>query len=278
MTTAKLLAALLAAAVTVFPAYGADEQARQGIATCMSRPGAIPGPKCKPVFDKLNGLLAAKDWSGLGRALAFGSDGDENMALLDWQQETLTSGRGGFFVSMSYARNLWLIGSSQNVEDVGKDLRMSSAMITLYTFIIVRVDGLECQDATSPGHRMDQLIQQLGEVFRFLASKPKDVRDRVISNAVTMDRLLAPHRDHNDDCLCGAGMMGMFAGLMGGTQREVATPPGGVGRTIEVSPPPAWKPAYVAPEVYEPAKAKARADMQKTIEEFIDGIAEAPSK
>ena len=275
MTAGRLLPALVAAALAALPAYGADEQAKPGMATCLSVPGAIPGPKCKPTFDKLNALLDAKDWGGLVRALSFGSDGEENMALLDWQQDAITSGRGGLLVSLAYARNLWLVGSSQNAEDPARDLRMSSAMITLYAFILIRVDGLECQDSTSPSHRMDQLVQQQKDVLLFLASKPKEARDHVISNAVAMEKLLAPHREHNDELLCNGGMLAMMAGLMGGQQREVPTPPGHVGKTTDVVPPAGWKPAFLAPEVYEPAKAKARDDLQKTVEAFVDVMVKA---
>jgi hypothetical protein len=267
-----VMPALLALSLGAVSGNAADPS---GPVTCMERATKDPRPTCKVVYGKLDALLAAKDWNGLGQALAPTSDFDTFTATLDWLQERVISGRGGFFVATFYARNLWLIGNSDKVEDPAKDLRMTAAMMTLYAFILIRVDGLESQDPSSPSHRLDQLIEQRGEVFRFLASKPKDVRDHVISNAVSMDRMLAPHREHNDDTLCNAGMTAMMSGLMSGQQREAPTPPGHIGKTIEVLPSPAWKPAFVAPEIYEPAKAKARAELQQTVEAFVDAMATA---
>jgi len=65
-------------------------------------------------------------------------------------------------------------------------------------------------------------------------------------------------------------MAQMRAGLERGTQQQIPNPPGAVGRSIGVTPPPDWAPKFASPEVYKPKQAEARAMMPELLRKLME--------
>ncbi len=217
----------------------------------------------------LDHLLASKDWTGLAKALSIDQPKEKLGISTVWGLAEVRAGRGGFFLTTFVSRDLWLSGNLMQVEDPQNDPRVGAAAMALYAVTVIRVDGTECADATSPTARFDQLLQQRNTVFRFLAAQPEEVRSAAISMAIAMDRDIGPKRPHQDVMLCNFGMDGMMAAMQSGTAHEVPNTSGHVGKTVDATPPPGWKPKFVQASVYEPAKAKVRASLQEQLEDLV---------
>lgn len=233
------------------------------------------GPSKGDLLDfrqSLDRLLASKNWVGLADALSPDQPKEKFGVSTVWALAQVRAGRGGFFLTTFASRNLWLGGNLVQVEDPQSDPRVGAAAIALYAVIVISVDGTECADATSPTARFDQLIQQRGAVFQFLASRPEAVRDLAIRSAIKMDRDIGSKRPHHDEMLCNFGMTGMMAEVQSGQAHEVPNTTGHVGKTVDATPPPGWKPKFVQASVYEPAKAKVRATLQEQLETMVATI------
>jgi hypothetical protein len=72
-----------------------------------------------------------------------------------------------------------------------------------------------------------------------------------------------------DDLLCRSGLEEMQAGLAAGKTREVPTPPGQVGKSVEVEAPADFAPRLLTPQSYQPDQERARANMKATLLKLI---------
>jgi len=225
----------------------------------------------KSTYGHLDALLQSKNWNGLGVALTPRNDPAPLAISMDWLHERIGSG-GPYFLTVIYARDLWDVGVARNSDDPTTDMRVTSAMITLYAYELIQIDGAECEDRTALTHRFDQLIQARIETLRYLKSRPQRVKDWVFDIAVAFERKTAPLRAHNDELLCRGGMEEMMAGINAGRTQELPNPQGYYGRQMGVSPPPDWQPKFLPPNIYEPGKIEARADMRQKLEKFIEGL------
>ncbi len=220
-----------------------------------------------PSDQELDALLAARDWNGLGAALSQPTGRDARARAMSWLRTRIDAG-GGSFLSFLYARDLWLLGRALDVNDPKTDLRVTAAMITLYAYEVLQIDGARCEDDTAPARRIEQLLAARRETLAYIATKPADLRARVVEVALALERRTAPLR-REDDLICRGGLEEMQAGLKRGTQREVRTPPGGFGRTVEVQPPANWNPTFVSPEIYRPLQDRARAGMKAALLKLV---------
>lgn len=219
---------------------------------------------------ELDALLEARDWKRLSPALmALSSprDAASFARVADWLKGKLLSG-AGFLVAYVYMRDLWAAGNGLNVDDPKNDLRVSAGMIALYAFELIVIDGAKCEDRSAPDNRVHQLLSLNAATFSFLKSRPAELKENLVTTALAFEKKTAPMR-RDDDLLCRDGMDQMKAGLERGTQREVPTPPGHIGRTVDVTPPPDWAPKFVPPQTYVPIQSGARATMRETLLKLI---------
>jgi len=121
--------------------------------------------------------------------------------------------------------------------------------------------GTKCADQSAPGHRIDQLLADYGPVIAYLKTKPAKFKAKVIDAAIALEKRTASLRK-DDDVLCRGGLEEMMAGIEAGETKEAPTPPGQVGKTIVVDPPPGYAPKFVAPETYKPMQEKARSEIR----------------
>lgn len=211
----------------------------------------------------LDAMLAAQNWQGLGAALSQPGNPQSVPRAMNWLKTRIDNG-GGFFLTLLYARDLWAMGSSLKIDEPSKDLRLTAGMISLYSYELIVIDGAKCEDQTAPGHRLDQLIMSRAATFAYLKNQTPELKGKIVDLAVALEKKTAPLRK-DDDLICRGGLQQMQAGLQSGKQHEVATPPGQIGKTVAVEPPPNWVPKFVSPNIYKPAQDKARSDMRATL-------------
>lgn len=211
----------------------------------------------------LDALLEAKDWNRLSAALRSPRDAASAARVLNWLHAKLDSG-AGFLVALAYMHDLWGAGSALNVQDPGKDLRVSAGLIALYTYELIVIDGAKCEDRTAPDNRVNQLFGLNRAVFSFFKSLPTELKTRIVDVALALEKKTAPLRE-DDDLICRDGLEQMKAGLEKGTQKEIPNTSGHYGKTVAVTPPADWVPKFVPASTYIPMQSKAREAMRERL-------------
>jgi hypothetical protein len=234
-------------------------------AEAQQAPGNVPASLPSDV--DLDAMLAGRKWNDLGATLSRPLPPDEITRKLNWLKTRMVNG-AGFFVPLLYARDLWSIGSTLKEGDPNKDMRLSAAMISLYTYELIVIDGFKCEDRSAPGNRVTQLFKSRAAALTFLKQQPADVKSKIIDTAIALEQKTAPLRK-DDDLVCRDGLDQMRTGLERGTQQEVPTPEGHFGRTIAVTPPVDYAPKFVTSDVYHPLQDKARADMRDRLSKLV---------
>jgi hypothetical protein len=234
----------------------------------VAAPAQQPAPApALPSDAELDALAAARNWNALGLALSQPTN-PELARAMNWLGTRLDAG-GGLMLGIVYARDLWGVGLSQQVDDPAKDMRLTAGVITLYTYQLIVIDGAKCADRTAPGHRIEQLFSGRGATLAFLKKQPPEIKARIVDGALALEKKTAPLRQE-DDLICRDGLEQMKAGLERGQQHDVATPPGQIGRTVAVAPPADWVPKFVAPEIYKPLQDNARAGMKASLLTLVE--------
>ncbi len=250
-----LMAAQVLAVLLASPPAGAQSQ---------------PTPAVRPLPSDadLDALLAARKWNDLGEALSHPDSAASFSRGMGWLHTRLDAG-GGLMLGILYARDLWIVGKSQNVVDPARDMRMTAGMITLYTYEIIFIDGAKCEDKSAPEHRLEQLLSARRETLAYLKQQPPEWKANVVNIAIAFETKTANARG-DDDLICRGGLEEYRVGLERGTQREVPNTDGHFGKTVDVRPPDDWMPNFVAPAVYKPLQEKAREAMRATLFRLIE--------
>jgi hypothetical protein len=250
-----LIAALAVTALLPFPPAGAQPQ---------------PPPAVHPLPSDadLDALWAARKWNDLGDALSHSDSAASFSKGMDWLHTRLDAG-GGLMLGLLYARDLWIVGKSQNIADPAKDTRMTAGMITLYTYEIIVIDGAKCEDKSAPGHRLEQLLVARRETLAYLKQQPQEWKTSVVNIAIAFEKKTANLR-REDDLICRGGLEEYRVAMEKGTQHEVPNTDGHYGKTVDARPPADWVPNFVAPAVYQPLQEKARTDMRASLLRLIE--------
>jgi len=262
MSTARsALVVLLSAWFPVITCVPATVRAAPNQAPAAALSGDLPSDQ------ELDGLLLAKKWNDLAAALSRAKSPGSIIRMLDWLRSRLDAG-GGSLLGFIYAKDLWDLGEAQKVDDPNKDLRVTAGLITLYTYELIAIDGAKCADHSAPGHRVDQLLMNNAPALAYLKAQPPELKAKVVDLAIAMEKMTAPLRKL-DDLLCRSGLEEMQAGIAAGKTREVPTPPGQIGKTVEVDPPADFAPRLLTPQSYLPDQEKARANMKATLLKLV---------
>lgn len=220
----------------------------------------------------LDRLLAAKEYVPLGQIIANVSQPADLMSDLDWLKARMMEGDSAF-ITMLYARSLW-VAANGYPEPARSGLRQSAAMATLFARSAMALDGARCGDRSAPSHRLDQLAAWNPEVWPYIGSLPEAEREKVVTLAVALEAHTAAARTRSGDVefLCRGGLEETQYNLQHGSAREVPTPAGQVGRTIELSGDGKYKPSE-RPETEWRAEAdKARASLRSDLSAFVAAI------
>jgi hypothetical protein len=220
-----------------------------------------------PSDQDLDALLLGKKWNELATALSRAKSPESVARKLDWLQSRLEVG-GGSLLGFIYSRDLWDIGEAQKATDPNQDLRLTAGLITLYTYELIAIDGAKCADHSAPSHRVDQLLMNNAPALAYLKAQPQELKNKIVDLAIAMEKRTASLRKL-DDLLCRSGLEEMQAGLAAGKTRDVPTPPGQVGKSVEVQAPADFAPRLLTPQSYLPDQERARANMKATLLKLI---------
>jgi hypothetical protein len=222
-----------------------------------------PATAILPSDTELDALLAAKKWNEIGAASSLGQSSEAVARMMSWLRTRIDAG-GGFFLSFLYARNLWNLGSLFKADDPDKDLRITAAIITLYAYEVIVIDGAKCADTSAPSRRADQLFTYGGSALNYLKTKPEELKARVIETAIGREKRTEQLRK-DDDLLCRDGMEEIKAGIDAGTTHEVPSQNGHYGKTVAVETPPGFVPRFLAQSAYGPLQVRARSEMKANL-------------
>jgi hypothetical protein len=209
-----------------------------------------------PSNEQLDALVAAKKWNELAEALAEVTDAEQFARKVDWLKAKVDAG-GGLPLVLAYSQSLWDAGQSTPSADPDKDLRVTAAFMLLYTYALIAVDGVKCEDQSAPGHRLDQVLEMDVPILKFLKARPRKLKDKLIAGAINYEKFTAPLRQ-DDDVMCRGGLHEIMAGLEHGTTHEEPATTGQAGQSIAVQAPPDYAPQFPAPKTYQPLQVKAR--------------------
>ena len=222
-----------------------------------------------PPDSELDALFASQNWSALASALKTPANIDDLVRGANWLRPKVYEGAGGLTLALVYSNDLWTFGRSMKVEDPNKDLRLSSAMMSLYAYELIAIDGFKCEDQSAPIARLNNYIKGRSEAWVYLNALPVDRRTAIIDASLDLERKTASVRK-NDDQICRGGMAEIRAGLERGKQQNAPKNPGEVGTTVNVAAPPDWTPSFLPSEKYLPLQDKARADMRERLIKFLE--------
>jgi hypothetical protein len=215
-----------------------------------------------PPYADLDALLAARSWNRLGEALSQPGTIEDAWKRLNWLKTRVENG-AGFFVSILYARDLWAIGNLQKVDNPALDLRESAAVISLYTYELIVIDGSKCEDRSAPRNHLAQLFKSRAAALAFLKQQPRELKSKMVDLAIGLEQKTAPLRA-DDDLICRGGMAQMKAGLDRHLQEQVPIRAGQTSNPVAVAPPPDWSPKLVAPDIYPPYRTRPACRCVKT--------------
>lgn len=222
----------------------------------------------------LDALLAARNWKGLGGALSRPGKSEDAWRRMNWLRTRVENG-AGFFLSIIYARDLWGAGSLQKIADPARDLRTSAAVISLYTYELIMIDGSKCEDATAPENRGIQLFRSQAATFAFLKQLSPKLKSKMIDLSIALEQKTAPLRA-DDDLLCRDGLEQMNASLDRDLLQGGPTPAGQIGKTVAVAPAPGWTPKFVSPDTYRPMQDHIRAGMRENLLKLVAQPSQPP--
>lgn len=185
--------------------------------------------------ERLEELYDQRDYRTLSDALFDPQSQEELTTGLDWLGMKYRTD-GSSFISFSYSRLLEAV-AGMLPPDQAEQFRGTALAALVQSLVVARIDAQQCDDATARGVRSDQLLAAL-------ASSPlRQMEENVRRNAAFIvtfnEEMTWTERqvlDQSQD-LCTGGMLGMIAGMTGGTMQEREAREGEIGRQIEITPP-----------------------------------------
>ena len=221
---------------------------------------------------ELFALLSQRHYTELSQLFRNTNKFEEIMLNMNWQNSMMLLGASAF-INFSYIANLDRISTALG-EVRGVEPRKTAAMTWLYTYELILIDGVKCKDGSAPGHRKDQLLTTFPTVVKSIRTFSDEEIDTIVKTALKMESFTAPRRT-DDDFLCRGGLAEMQAALAkygNEATREVPTPQGGLGKTMEIRADPDYKPEFLDRMTYEPKQAEFRASMPEILSKFVSDV------
>ena len=225
-------------------------------------------PRDAATDDRLDPMLAARDWKGLEAVLTRPAPLPTRERHLNWLQRQVDRG-GNFYVAQFYAQNLWAMAQA---DPRRANLRQTASEMLLYAAALVRVDGAVCADGSAPDRRLQQVLRWQAPVLRATRALPQARKAEAVTAAVALERKTAPRRQVQDETLCQGGDAGLLAGLeAAGATFEIIPTPGQTNyampqpRQLAITPPRGWKPSFRQQRVYQPEQAVIRRHLPQTL-------------
>ena len=261
MTALRLVAAVLCGACVLSPVThaSAEDAATNDAPTAPTVPptaqiAANPMPARRAELDR---AASQPDFPAVLAIFAAAANIDEVNRNMDWEELQVVQG-GSVFYSLQYMNDLWFLAEKLPDGPTAQVTRRFAGVMGLYALQQIEIDGPRCDDPSAPGHRLDQLTQGRGPVWRYVLALPEITRRDLAFEALRLEGRTAKLR-RDDPTLCSGGAANMAQALSGDKTELSAT--GGGHRDVKVTP----VAAYVDPAASAPKQAQARAGMQMVL-------------
>jgi TPR repeat protein len=268
-----------AAALKQFPQLKIEEVAAQAMALSATLPQRLPEEPqlaAQPYEARAQHYLDAHDYGRLHQVVDDWAGGSEGLHALDWLKEKMIQGET-IEIAYLYAADLWRLGNSVPASNPNAQLKDTAAMVTTYAFAVIEIDGDKCKDVSAPGHNLQLNLSTWGKVtWSYMAALPLDQRTKIITDAEALEKRTAPLRKV-DRLVCGGGI-GEFKTADFSKEKEVPTPPGGVGKTFDVPSDPNYMPELKPEAEYRPLVDKARQQIGVYIAMVIEKLRDAQAQ
>ena len=185
--------------------------------------------------ERLEAMYDEGDYAALNFALFEPATEADLTTGLDWLGMKYRTD-GSTYISLSYSR--LLEGVAELVPpETGDQFRGTALAALVQAVLAARIDGQQCSDATARAVRADHLIATVG--YSPLLELDEEMRRNAAFIVMLNEEVTWTARQSLDqsEVLCTGGMLGMMAGMAGGTMREREAREGEIGRQIEVTPP-----------------------------------------
>jgi hypothetical protein len=225
-----------------------------------------------PNAAELGALLSQRNYTELGHLFRNTNKLDEIWLNMNWQKSMVLWGASAF-MNFAYIADLDRVSTALG-EARGVETRKMAAMIWLYTYELILIDGAKCKDVSAPGHRKDQLLTTFPNVVKSIQTFSDDEIDAITKTSLKIEGFTARRRA-DDDFLCRGGLAETQAALAkygNEAMREVPTPLGGLGKTMEIRTDLDYKPEFVGKETWDPKQAEVRAAMPEILSKFVLGV------
>ncbi|MDB5601891.1 MAG: hypothetical protein JWN71_3935 [Xanthobacteraceae bacterium] len=215
----------------------------------------------------LDALLANKQYMQLGLLLKQVSL-SEMLLSVKWQNDNIIAGKSAM-LGFSYTYDLWRAVVSMP-DEKSRPFKSMAVQTLLYTYQIVVLDGVKCEDASAPANRVNQVFSTFPDVWKHVSALTDDERAKIVDTVLGLEKSTAPKRG-NDDFLCLGGVAQLNSSIStGAAAKDGKSVPGIPGRTIDVMVDPNYRPNFVNRDVWEPKQAALRATMQATLKQVLD--------
>ena len=209
-----------------------------------------PMPKDVKALDQ---WLASHDDRRIAERL--GSDTDATGIVLDmnWEQTRIFDG-AGLTVVLAYVQTLWRVADALPAEDA-KGFRDSAGVFSLYALNIVGLDGERCADASAPGNRFQQVIDQSRPMLLYLRGLPRGDRMTIGSLSLAMEAATSDVRS-DDPTLCSGGLEQY--------NHDLAAKGAGTASAL-----PSYTAAFRDPDVWRPGQDKLRQALPSELTRYL---------
>jgi hypothetical protein len=152
---------------------------------------------------ELNALLKAKKYPELVDALKPSSDPEQITRTMNWSSTKLLQGETGL-LGFTFVRDLWRFAKVAPPSEK-LQFQQTAAVILLYTYQTIKLDGLKCADRSAPDLKSRELIRHFKEAWSFLRETPPRQRVTILASALALERTTAPARS-DDAAFCFGDM------------------------------------------------------------------------
>lgn len=232
---------------------------------CAASASAQNGPPPGPYEAKLDGLLAARNFDGLSRAVfSEVKDADTAGRALHWLY-LKSLGGGSTLIASLYSASQWRLGNSVPEPRKAQIHGSAGAHLILARWLI-QTEGFQCADTSAPSARLAFVDSQLAEVGQYLSALPAYPKRRALDEAFTTMMRTFSSRE-NDVWLCSGGMahFGKYFEKHPNEKGKEVSVPGTVGKTVVLPADPSILPGFVP---YRDWKARRQAAVDKIADEL----------
>lgn len=269
-----LLTVLIATSILVRAGEPRDPEVAQAGGSALTMPGAPRAPDRlipQALQKQLDDILATRDYVALAKALKQAPP----IERLAWLTSRLLAGKTAF-LGYPLLRDLWDVAQVKD-SPVKAPADTALAVMALYVFELILVDGAICEDVSALGPQTTRYLTTFRPVFDRLKALSVEEKKVIIRAAIQNEQKTRPFRK-GDDFLCRGGIGEFQASIdqlgPGVTVGELAAKYGeksktGVGTDVRLPPAKGYEPKFLPVETYAPKQHELRMNMVATLIELI---------